>query len=122
MRELLYSNGSPYARRVRIVLLEKGLEFQSDIDDGVRPIDAIRPHNPALQVPVLYDGERHLFGSNLIVQYLLETYPTPQEGADQPPLGPTFTRPERHWDDMLVLTTIEAMTDAYEHAFPWRRG
>ena len=51
MLRLLYSNGSPFARRVRIVLMEKGLAFEGDVNDAVRPIEEIRPHNPALQVP-----------------------------------------------------------------------
>ncbi len=97
MRKLLFSNGSPYARRVRIVLLEKGLAFEADIDDGVRPIETIRPHNPALQVPVLYDGDWHIFGSILILQYLWGTYPTPDRADREPPLAPALTRPERHW-------------------------
>jgi glutathione S-transferase len=113
LRKLLYSNGSPYARRVRIVLIEKGLDFESDINDGVRPIEEIKPHNPALQVPVFYDGDRHLFGSNLILQYLWDMYPTPEGKKGAAPLAPTVTRPDQHWDDMLVLTTIEAMADAY---------
>ena len=44
MRKLLYSSGSPYARRVRVVLIEKGLEFESDVNDAVRPIEEIREH------------------------------------------------------------------------------
>ena len=112
MRKLLYSNGSPYARRVRVVLIEKQLDFDSDINDAVRPIDEIRPHNPALQVPVLYDGGRHLFGSNLILQYLYQTYASsPTQSAD-PPLATTITRPDRHWDDMLILTATESMADS----------
>lgn len=110
MRKLLFSNGSPYARRVRIVMIEKGLDFEPDINDAVRPIDEIKPHNPALQVPVLYDGERHLFGSNLIIEYLFDTYP---DSADQGiPLAPSVVRPDRVWDDKLILTVIEALTDS----------
>lgn len=111
MRKLLYS-GSPFARRVRVVLLEKGLEFEPDFHDGFRPIDAIRPHNPALQVPVLYDGDRHLFGSTLILHYLFQEYPTTPPHPADPPLATTITRTSRHWDDMLILTAIEAMADA----------
>jgi glutathione S-transferase len=111
MRKLLCS-GSPFARRVRVILIEKGLEFETDFHDGFRPIDEIKPHNPALQVPVLYDGDRHLFGSTLILHYLVQEYAgCPPRPAD-PPLAPTITRPERHWDDMLILTAIEAMADA----------
>jgi glutathione S-transferase len=111
-RKLLYSNGSPYARRVRIVLIEKGLDFEGDVHDAVRPVEAIRPHNPALQVPVLYDGERHLFGSNLILQYLFETYPSPPPKVGEPALASTITRGDRHWDDMLILGAIEAVADS----------
>lgn len=111
MRKLLYSNGSPFARRVRIVLIEKGLDFESDIYDAVRPIEDIRPHNPALQVPVLYDGERHLFGSNLILHYLFATY-TDAAGTQDVPLAPTPTRTEQHWDDSLTLTAIESLADS----------
>jgi glutathione S-transferase len=112
MRKLLYSNGSPFARRVRVVLIEKGLPFDSDISDRVRPIEEIVPHNPALQVPVLYDGDRQLFGSNLIVQYLYATYPGPPADPENPPLAPAITRPDRHWDDSLILTAIESMADS----------
>jgi glutathione S-transferase len=112
MRKLLFSNGSPFARKVRIVLMEKGLDFEPDVLDAVRPVEEIRSHNPALQVPVLYDGDRHLFGSNLIVEYLFETYPDSVASNGQPPFAPSLTRPERHWDDKLILTTIEAMADS----------
>lgn len=111
MRKLLYSNGSPYARRVRVVLIEKGLDFEFDVNDAVRPIEEIRAHNPALQVPVFHDGERHLFGSNLILQYLYHEYPNTPSHSSEPPLAPTITRPDRHWDDMLILTAIELMAD-----------
>lgn len=112
MRKLLYSNGSPYARRVRVVLKEKGMEFESDVNDNLRPIEEIQPHNPALQVPVFYDGDRQLFGSNLIVHYLFAEYAElPSQPAD-PPLAPSITRPDRHWDDMLTLTAIESAVDA----------
>ena len=109
MRILLYSNGSPFARRVRVVLIEKNLEFESDIYDGLRPIPEIKGHNPALQVPVLYDRDQCLFGSNLILQYLYAEYPNSEN--NDPPLAPTITRPERHWEDMLTLTAIESLAD-----------
>lgn len=112
MRKLLYSNGSPFARRVRVVLIEKDLAFDSDIDDRLRPIEEIRPHNPALQVPVLYDGEKVLFGSNLIIQYLYATYPNSPTTSNEPPLAPSITRPDQHWEDSLTLTAIESMADS----------
>jgi glutathione S-transferase len=110
MRKLLYSNGSPYARRVRVVLIEKALKFEPDVNDAVRPIEEIQQHNPALQVPVLYDAGRCLFGSNLILQYLYQQYPGSPPSAV--PLAPTIARPERYWDDMQILTAIESVSDA----------
>jgi glutathione S-transferase len=92
--------------------MEKGLEFEPDINDTVRPIDEIRPHNPVLQVPVLYDGERQLFGSNLIIEYLFETYSEPGRAHENVPLAPYIVRADRLWDDKLILTVIEGLSDA----------
>ena len=75
MRKLLFSNASPFARRVRVVLEEKQLSYEKDILDALRPVEEIRSVNAALQVPVLYDGERTLWGSDLILEYLYDKYP-----------------------------------------------
>ncbi len=111
MRKLYFSNGSPFARKVRIVLFEKGLEFEADVNNLVRPVEEIEPLNPALQVPVLIDGGRPLFDSDLIISYLFDAYPD-SNSTVTPPLSATVTRTERHWDDLLILTTIEALADA----------
>ena len=112
MRKLFFSNGSPYARKVRIVLHEKGLDYERDVYDAVRPIAAIRPNNPNLTVPMLIDGELELFESNLIIDYLLQTYPGLPPDAASPPLAPRLTRPERHWEDAKTLATIESFAGA----------
>lgn len=41
--KLYFSNGSPFARKVRIVLAEKALAFESDVNDGLRPADVANP-------------------------------------------------------------------------------
>jgi glutathione S-transferase len=51
-------------------------------------------------------------GSNLIVEYLLKTYPGSPAGSPQPPLAATMTRPEHHWEDARILATLETMTDS----------
>ena len=113
MRKLLYSDGSPFARKVRIVLAEKNLAYEADLlNGGLRPIEAIKQHNPALQVPTLYDRGGVLWGSNLILQYLFATYPETPTPAASPPLSPTIAREDRHWEDMLTITTIESLADA----------
>jgi glutathione S-transferase len=112
MRKLLYSDGSPFARKVRIVLHEKGLDYEADLmNGGLRPVEAIQEHNPALQVPTLYDRGGVLWGSNLILQYLYAAYPDAAV-PNSPPLSPSLARPDRYWDDMLTITTIESLADA----------
>ena len=113
MRKLIYSDASPFARKVRIVLAEKGLAFESGVVNGyMRTLDSIKEHNPALQVPTLYDRGGVLWGSNLILQYLFSAYPeTPPAGAS-PPLSLTIARQDRYWDDMLTITTIESLADS----------
>jgi glutathione S-transferase len=113
MRKLCYSNGSPFARKVRIVLHEKGLDYEPDVNDAVRPIEEIQELNPNLAVPILIDGDLTLFESNLIIDYLLRTYPgtAPNAPAD-PPLAPSMTRPDRHWEDAKTLATIETFANS----------
>jgi glutathione S-transferase len=105
--KLYFSNGSPFARKVRVVLAELALAYETDILDGLRPTSS--PPGPTIAIPVLEDGALRLWESDLIVDYLLRTYPDTQplpDMAAQPPLSPWMARPERHWDDMTTLATI----------------
>jgi glutathione S-transferase len=72
--------GSPCAR-VRIVLLEKGLRWETRLVDLVR-MEQKRPDylalNPNGVVPTLLHGERVLYESNVITEYLDETFPGPR--------------------------------------------
>lgn len=102
--KLYYSNGSPFARKVRIALIEKGLPFEADVDDRLRPIDEMP--GPTLAVPVLEDDGQRLWESDLIVDYLLKTYPDSNARLADPPLAPWLARPDHYWHDMTVLATI----------------
>ncbi len=105
--KLYASNGSPFARKVRIVLAEKGLEYEADIYDGLRP--ASGELGPTLAIPVLEDGPLKLWESDLIVDYLLKTYPDTKPSsamAASPALSPWMARPDRHWQDMTTLATL----------------
>jgi glutathione S-transferase len=58
---------------------------------------------------VLDDGPLRLWESDLIIDYLLRTYPDARAGGDQaatPPISPWMARPEQHWQDMTTLATI----------------
>lgn len=105
--KLYFSEGSPFARKVRIVLAEKGMAFESDVNNGLRSPEAAA--TPTMAVPVLEDGALRLWESDLIIDYLLRTYPDAKPSvADsaQPPLSPWLARPDRHWQDMATLAMI----------------
>ena len=108
--KLWFSEGSPFARKVRIVLAEKALEYEKDLFNGIRPIDAHRKLHPGLAIPVLQDRGLTLFESNLVVAYLLETYPQNAPDSPQPPLIATMTRPSSHWEDAKTLSVLETLT------------
>jgi glutathione S-transferase len=68
--KLIYSAGSPFARKVRIILAEKGIDAELrtvDVYDGPELMAA----NPIGQVPALVlDGETSLFDSAVICAWL----------------------------------------------------
>lgn len=112
MIKLWCSDGSPFARKVRIVLLEKRLEHELDMRSGLRPVETHRNLNPALAVPVLQDGDLVLFESNLILDYLFKTYPKVPPDAPHPPLFGGMTREAHHWSDSKTLAVIESLLGA----------
>jgi glutathione S-transferase len=112
MRKLYHSYLSPYARRVLIVLAEKGLEYEREKHNFAREFAELSSINPCLLLPIFVDGSLHLWGSNLIIEYLLKTYPDTPVGSAEPPLATTMTRPDHQWEDARVLATIETMTDS----------
>lgn len=75
----LYSGTScPYSHRCRIVLFEKGMDFEViDVDqtDGAEDLAAINPYN---KVPVLVERDLILTEANIINEYIDERFPHPQ--------------------------------------------
>lgn len=113
--KLYYSLNSPYSRKVRVVLAERGFAFEPVVVDMERPTPDFARANPNLRIPCLVDGDRTLFESNLIVDYLL------QHPEEHPPLATHLVRPERYWQEHLMLETIETMLDAGLNAFGLQR-
>lgn len=74
------SPGSPCARRVRIVLLEKGLAWTTRLVDLTK-MEQKRPEylalNPNGVVPTLLHGARVIYESNVITEYLDDVFPGP---------------------------------------------
>jgi glutathione S-transferase len=72
------AHGSPCARRVRIVLLEKGLAWETrllDLTKLEQKSPAYLALNPNGIVPTLVHGERVVYESNVITEYLDECFP-----------------------------------------------
>jgi len=67
----------PYCARARIVLAEKGVEYETvEIDLADRP-DWLYEKNPIGKVPVLEEDDFVLPESDVIMEYLEERYPDP---------------------------------------------
>ena len=71
MLKLIATLTSPYARKVRIALAEKKIEYALDTDSPWEPGNTVADFNPLGKIPVLVldDGTR-LFDSRVIVEYL----------------------------------------------------
>jgi len=68
--KLIGSLASPYVRKVRIVMAEKKLDYQFELED-VWTRDAIMKSNPLGKVPVLVmEGGEAVFDSRVIVEYI----------------------------------------------------
>src|SRR5690606_19695257 len=70
--KLIGSLSSPYVRKVRIVLAEKKLDYQLELEDVWAADSSILRSNPLGKVPclVMDDGNLNLFDSRVIVEYL----------------------------------------------------
>ena len=76
---VLYSGTTcPFSQRCRLVLFEKGMDFEvRDVDLFNKPED-ISTMNPYGQVPILVERELILYESNIINEYIDERFPHPQ--------------------------------------------
>lgn len=76
---ILYSgNSCPFSQRCRIVLYEKGMDFEIKDIDLLAKADEIAAMNPYNQSPVLVERELTLYESNIINEYIDERFPHPQ--------------------------------------------
>ncbi|MFC3339628.1 glutathione S-transferase family protein [Paracandidimonas soli] len=86
--KLLGSSTSPYVRKVRIVMAEKKLEYDFQLEDVWASDTKIQEFNPLGKVPCLImDDSGSLFDSRVIVEYLDTLSPVgrllPQPGRDR---------------------------------------
>ena len=71
---------SSYAMKVKMALLEKGLEFQPIVPEGLpngTASGAFVEASPRAEIPALIDGDVRVFDSTIILEYLEDKWPTP---------------------------------------------
>ncbi|RRV24777.1 glutathione S-transferase family protein [Stutzerimonas nitrititolerans] len=80
---------SPFVRKVRLCLLEKGMEYQLEMVMPFTPPDWYLQLNPLGRIPAFKDADVTLADSSVICQYLDEAYPDrlPLYGDNAPQRG-----------------------------------
>lgn len=102
---------SPYARKVKLALYEKGIPVERVFIDPNAPTED-RDYqefvlaSPRLEVPALVDGATRIFDSRVIVDYIEERWP-------DPPLMPR--RPE----ERARVRMLETLCDGPVEAILW---
>ena len=105
----LYSGTTcPFSHRCRIVLYEKGMDFQViDVDLFNKPED-IAVINPYNRVPVLVDRDLVLYEANIINEYIDERFPHPQLMPPDPIMR-ARARQLLHTFEQELFSHIEAL-------------
>ena len=75
--KLYGANGSPFFRKARVVLEEKGLSYQTENLIPVPKTPALLAMNPLGKIPILRDGEVVVADSSVICAYLEKKHPAP---------------------------------------------
>ncbi len=70
-------NASPFVRKVRVFLAEKGIPYQLEpVIPGMQPPD-YKQISPLGKIPAFRDGDRTLADSSIICAYVERTHPEP---------------------------------------------
>ena len=121
--KLISATPSPYARKVRIALAEKGIPFELATEVPWNDDTCLPQHNPLEKLPVLIpDGGEPLFQSSYILEWLERRHP-------DPPLLPkdddgilAAKRLEVIADgicDAVILIMFERMRPQGQQSVPW---
>ncbi len=101
MRTLYHMFLSPYSRKVRIALREKGLDFELKSEKTWERRPEFLALNPAGQVPVLVEENGAVFADSVaITEYLEEAYPDAPKLLPEIPAERAETRRLIAWFDL----------------------
>jgi len=105
----------PFSQRCRIVLYEKGMDFQIiDVDIHNKPED-LAVMNPYNKVPVLVERDLILHEANIINEYIDERFPHPQLMPADPVMRGR-TRLFLHRFEQELFSHIEAIESGTQKA------
>ena len=103
---------SPYAQKVKIALLEKGVPFEAPLPEAIGVGGATGTFvaaNPRAEVPALIDGDVSVFDSTIILEYIEDRWP-------EPPLLPASPA------ERARARMIEEVMDTHYEAINWGLG
>ncbi|MFQ5477995.1 MAG: glutathione S-transferase family protein [Candidatus Binatia bacterium] len=120
----------PFAKKVRIVLAEKELSYDTvhvDLTQGEQQTEEFRALNPFCRVPVLVDEGFVVYDSTAINEYLNDEYPVPElmpdDSADRARVrmledfaDAAFTLPAMALAQQLALAAAERSQDQIDAA------
>lgn len=100
--KLISATPSPYARKVRITLAEKGIAFELQTEVPWDNTTATPTYNPLEKLPVLIPEEGPaVYESHYILEWLEAKYPAPQYYGIHP----------KSQDDVLFAKQVEVVAD-----------
>lgn len=111
--KLILIPGSPYARKIRVVMAELEIACELEMLSSYPPTETeVGAVSPALRVPVLLDGEEAIFESDLIIDYLLDIHEDNRPPTDgKRPFLARAWRPDAQWRDRKRGAMINTLTD-----------
>ena len=108
MRELFHVPLSPFCRKVRIVLKEKGLPFALKTENVWERREEFLVMNPAAKVPVLVEADGTVLAdSTAIVEYLQEVQPQPDLLGGNPAQRAETRRLVAWFDEKMYLEATQ---------------
>ena len=121
--KLIIAKPSPYARKARVALIEKGIEFETIVENPWLPDTRISGVNPLGKIPALVlDDGSVIHDSKVIVEYLETLNVPPALIPSSPDLRIAHKQIEAIADgisDAVVLIRLEGTRPAAKQSADW---
>ena len=121
--KLIIAKPSPYARKARVALIEKAIEFETIVENPWLPDTEIGDVNPLGKIPALVlDDGRVIHDSKVIIEYLETLNAPPALIPSSPDLRITHKQIEAIADgisDAIVLIRLEGTRPAAMQSSDW---